>query len=87
MLRFGMLTAIGAPVVGVVATGIGMVRAFQTLGTSGHGDPSKVSVPVGEVLIPCFVGVPAGLIGLVIAITARRKICALKSDSSSDAAP
>ena len=85
--RLGLLTAIVAPVLGVVATVIGATRAFQTLGTSGHGDPSKVSMPVGEVLIPTFFGLPVGMAGLAIVIVARRKIRAQQSVSSSDAAP
>ena len=59
------LSVIGvcSPMVGLLGTVWGMIKAFQTLGTSGIGDPSKLAGAIGEVLI-------ATASGLVIAIPA-----------------
>ncbi len=59
------LSVIGVctPMIGLLGTVFGMIRAFSTLGTSGIGDPSKLSTAIGEVLI-------ATASGLLIAIPA-----------------
>ncbi len=59
------LSVIGVctPMIGLLGTVFGMIGAFQTLGTSGIGDPSKLSGAIGEVLI-------ATASGLLIAIPA-----------------
>lgn len=47
------LSVIGVctPMIGLLGTVFGMKDAFRTLGTSGIGDPSKLSGAIGEVLI------------------------------------
>ena len=49
--------------IGLTGTVTGMMSAFDTLGTSGVGDPSKLSAAIGEVLIATasglFIAVPA----------------------------
>ncbi len=59
------LSVIGVctPMIGLLGTVTGMIRAFATLGASGIGDPSSLSAAIGEVLI-------ATASGLVIAIPA-----------------
>ena len=59
------LSVIGVctPMIGLLGTVFGMISAFATLGTSGIGDPSKLSGAIGEVLI-------ATASGLLIAIPA-----------------
>ena len=59
------LSVIGVctPMIGLLGTVFGMISAFSTLGTSGIGDPSKLSAAIGEVLI-------ATASGLLIAIPA-----------------
>jgi biopolymer transport protein ExbB len=59
------LSVIGVctPMIGLLGTVFGMISAFATLGTSGIGDPSKLSAAIGEVLI-------ATASGLLIAIPA-----------------
>jgi biopolymer transport protein ExbB len=59
------LSVIGVctPMIGLLGTVTGMIRAFATLGSSGIGDPSSLSAAIGEVLV-------ATASGLVIAIPA-----------------
>jgi biopolymer transport protein ExbB len=59
------LSVIGvcAPMIGLVGTVTGMIKAFATLGSSGIGDPSSLSAAIGEVLVATasglFVAIPA----------------------------
>lgn len=59
------LSVIGVctPMIGLIGTVSGMIGAFQTLGTAGIGDPSKLAANIGEVLVATFSG-------LVIAVPA-----------------
>ncbi len=59
------LSVIGvtAPMIGLLGTVTGMIKAFAKLGSSGIGDPSGLSAAIGEVLV-------ATASGLVIAIPA-----------------
>jgi hypothetical protein len=54
------------PVLGIIGTVLGMMRAFSTLGANGVGDPSKLSAAIGEVLISTALGFFGGMIGSVI---------------------
>jgi biopolymer transport protein ExbB len=59
------LSVIGvcAPMIGLLGTVTGMIKAFATLGSSGIGDPSSLSAAIGEVLIATasglFIAIPA----------------------------
>ncbi len=59
------LSVIGvcAPMIGLLGTVTGMIKAFRTLGSSGIGDPSKLSEAIGEVLVATasglFIAIPA----------------------------
>ncbi len=63
--RINYLSVIGVctPMIGLTGTVTGMMSAFATLGSSGVGDPSKLSGAIGEVLIATasglFIAVPA----------------------------
>lgn len=59
------LSVIGVctPMIGLLGTVTGMIKAFATLGNSGIGDPSKLAEAIGEVLV-------ATASGLLIAIPA-----------------
>jgi len=63
--QINYLSVIGVvtPMMGLLGTVTGMIRAFSTLGSSGIGDPSSLSGAIGEVLV-------ATASGLVIAIPA-----------------
>ncbi len=63
--KISYLSTIGviSPMVGLLGTVTGMIKAFQTLGTGGIGDPSLLAAAIGEVLI-------ATATGLVVAIPA-----------------
>jgi len=63
--RINYLSVIGVctPMVGLLGTVTGMVKAFETLGAAGIGDPSALAGAIGEVLI-------ATASGLAIAIPA-----------------
>ena len=51
------------PMIGLLGTVTGMMNAFDTLGSSGIGDPSKLSEAIGEVLTATasglFIAIPA----------------------------
>ncbi len=59
------LSVIGvcAPMIGLLGTVTGMIKAFQTLGSAGIGDPSSLSAAIGEVLVATasglFIAIPA----------------------------
>lgn len=59
------LSVIGVctPMIGLLGTVTGMIKAFEKLGAAGIGDPSGLSAAIGEVLV-------ATAAGLVIAIPA-----------------
>jgi biopolymer transport protein ExbB len=52
------LSVIGVctPMIGLIGTVSGMIAAFDTLGTTGIGDPSALSHAIGEVLVATFSG-------------------------------
>lgn len=59
------LSVIGvcAPMIGLLGTVTGMIKAFAVLGSSGIGDPSSLSAAIGEVLVATaaglFIAIPA----------------------------
>src|SRR5205823_6725968 len=59
------LSVIGvcAPMIGLLGTVTGMIKAFAKLGASGIGDPSSLSAAIGEVLVATasglFIAIPA----------------------------
>lgn len=59
------LSVIGVctPMIGLLGTVAGMISAFDVLGHSGIGDPSKLSQAIGEVLVATasglFIAIPA----------------------------
>jgi len=63
--RMSYLSVIGVctPMIGLLGTVTGMIKAFSSLGTSGIGDPSGLSAAIGEVLVATasglFVAIPA----------------------------
>lgn len=71
------LSVIGVctPMIGLLGTVTGMIKAFANLGTSGIGDPSGLSAAIGEVLV-------ATASGLLIAIPAFGMFYFLRSRSA-----
>lgn len=59
------LSVIGVctPMIGLLGTVTGMIKAFATLGATGIGDPSSLSAAIGEVLVATasglFIAIPA----------------------------
>jgi biopolymer transport protein ExbB len=72
------LSVIGvcAPMIGLLGTVTGMIKAFAKLGSSGIGDPSGLSAAIGEVLV-------ATASGLIIAIPAFGAFYFLRNRASS----
>lgn len=72
------LSVIGVctPMIGLLGTVTGMIKAFANLGTSGIGDPAGLSAAIGEVLV-------ATASGLLIAIPAFGMFYLLRSRSAS----
>jgi biopolymer transport protein ExbB len=75
--QINYLSVIGVvtPMIGLLGTVTGMIKAFSTLGSSGIGDPSSLSGAIGEVLV-------ATASGLVIAIPAFGMFYFLRSRST-----
>jgi biopolymer transport protein ExbB len=71
------LSVIGVctPMIGLLGTVTGMIKAFQKLGSAGLGDPSGLSAAIGEVLV-------ATASGLFIAIPAFGMFYLLRSRST-----
>jgi biopolymer transport protein ExbB len=63
--RISYLSVLGVttPMIGLVGTVTGMIKAFASLGQAGIGDPSALSAAIGEVLV-------ATASGLAVAIPA-----------------
>jgi biopolymer transport protein ExbB len=76
--QINYLSVIGVvtPMIGLLGTVTGMIKAFSTLGSSGIGDPASLSGAIGEVLV-------ATASGLVIAIPAFGMFYFLRSRSTS----
>lgn len=72
------LSVIGVctPMIGLLGTVTGMIKAFANLGAAGIGDPSGLSAAIGEVLV-------ATASGLLIAIPAFGMFYFLRSRSAS----
>lgn len=72
MGRVSYLSVIGvcSPMIGLTGTVLGMMTAFDTLGSSGVGDPSKLSSAIGHVLVATasglFVAIPAFIVYYVL---------------------
>ena len=45
------MIGVTTPMIGLTGTVTGMIRAFESLGESGIGDPSQLSGAIGEVLV------------------------------------
>ncbi len=63
LINYLSVIGVVTPMIGLLGTVTGMIKAFSTLGASGIGDPSSLSGAIGEVLV-------ATASGLVIAIPA-----------------
>jgi biopolymer transport protein ExbB len=63
--RINYLSVLGVctPMIGLVGTVTGMIKAFKTLGADGIGSPDKLSAAIGEVLVATasglFIAIPA----------------------------
>jgi len=65
-LIIGVILFICGPVIGVSGTVLGMIGAFNTLSESGTADAEKLSESVSASMITTLVGIPVGLLGLVL---------------------
>ena len=60
-----------APVFGLLGTVFGMMRAFDTLGSTGLGDPQALSASIGDTLIATAAGLflcPVGIVVLTLSL-------------------
>jgi biopolymer transport protein ExbB/TolQ len=67
MVVGGLLTL--APVLGFAGTVLGMMRAFNTLGSSGAGDPKALSQDISVVLVSTATGVILLPVGIALFTT------------------
>lgn len=78
------LSVIGvvAPMIGLLGTVIGMMKAFATLGGSGISDPRKLASSIGEVLTATasglFIAIPAFILYYIF--RNRAQICIVHAD-------
>ena len=63
MVSYLSVIGVCTPMIGLLGTVTGMIRAFATLGSAGIGDPSSLSSAIGEVLVATasglFIAIPA----------------------------
>ena len=63
LINYLSVIGVVTPMLGLLGTVTGMIKAFSTLGSSGIGDPSSLSGAIGEVLIATasglFIAIPA----------------------------
>lgn len=63
MISYLSVIGVCTPMIGLVGTVTGMMKAFGTLASSGIGDPSSLSGAIGEVLVATaaglFIAIPA----------------------------
>ncbi|MEN3941101.1 MotA/TolQ/ExbB proton channel family protein [Prosthecobacter sp. SYSU 5D2] len=74
--RINYLSVLGVctPMIGLVGTVTGMMSAFATLGTSGVGDPSKLSAAIGEVLVATASGLAVAVPAFMIFYFLRNRL-------------
>ncbi|MDR0535641.1 MAG: MotA/TolQ/ExbB proton channel family protein [Puniceicoccales bacterium] len=82
MGRVSYLSVIGvcAPMVGLTGTVFGMMNAFATLGSSGVGDPGKLSAAIGEVLVATAMGLLLAIPAFVLYYVLRNRITVILHD-------
>ena len=70
------LSVIGvvSPMVGLTGTVVGMIKAFETLGSSGAADPSKLARNISEVLIATGAGLFVAIPGFILYYVFRNRI-------------
>jgi biopolymer transport protein ExbB len=70
------LSVIGvvSPMVGLTGTVLGMIKAFQTLGSSGAADPSKLAGNISEVLVATGAGLFVAIPGFILYYVFRNRI-------------
>lgn len=70
------LSVIGvvSPMVGLTGTVLGMIKAFETLGSAGAADPSKLSANISEVLVATGAGLFVAIPGFVLYYVFRNRI-------------
>jgi biopolymer transport protein ExbB/TolQ len=67
---------VGAPMIGLLFTVMGMRNAFSELGNSGIANPEQLGAHIGEVLIATVVGLFFSVVGippLVVSIIQHKK--------------
>jgi biopolymer transport protein ExbB len=70
------LSVIGvvSPMVGLTGTVMGMIKAFETLGSSGAADPSKLAGNISEVLVATGAGLFVAIPGFILYYVFRNRI-------------
>lgn len=74
--RINYLSVLGVctPMIGLVGTVTGMMKAFEGLGTSGVGDPSKLAGAIGEVLVATASGLAVAVPAFMIFYFLRNRL-------------
>lgn len=70
----GAICQVG-PVVGLLGTIFGMVRAFGVLSSSGTSDPRALSGTIATVLLMTMIGFIVGIVGVVLLCIALTASC------------
>lgn len=64
----GIILFIGGPAIGLLATVIAMIGAFNTASESGPADPEKLSADISTSLMTTAIGIPVGILGAILLI-------------------
>lgn len=63
-----------APMIGLLGTVSGMIRAFQTIGQVGMGDPSALAEDIGEALVTTATGLTIGIPAMIAYFIYRNRL-------------
>lgn len=74
--RINYLSVIGVctPMIGLVGTVMGMMKAFENMGSAGIGDPSGLAAAIGEVLIATASGLAIAIPAFMMFYVLRNKL-------------
>lgn len=64
LMIIGTIVSIGT-LVGLIGTVLGMIKAFQALGTGGSVDPAQLSIGISEALINTAIGITTSTVATV----------------------
>lgn len=69
-LALGIVLLVGGPLLGLLGTVLGMMRAFNDLAQQGPASPESLAGQLQVALLAAVAGLPVAAVGLVLIIVA-----------------